>query len=85
MSGLSNIYNELNRINKLPRVSVKELGDLRFKVVLDYQNIMESYFQFGEIQSNFKKVCEDNGYLVNTILGDGQDAIFVLSVDKSKL
>ena len=84
MSGLNNIYNYLNSVASIPNVRLTQLENLRFKIVLGGE-LMDTYFQLGKIQTGLRSVCEDNGYVLRTVFGDGQDAVFEIKVNREKL
>lgn len=76
---MENIYAHLNSIASISNVNLTQIGNLKFKIVLS-GDLMETYFQLGKIQTGLKECCEQNGYVLKTILGDGQDAVFEIKV-----
>ena len=84
MTGLTNIYLKLQEINKEPDIFITQLPDLRFHIEM-MGDFMDGYFQLGVILKELEKVCNDNGYILTSVLGDGQDAFLRLKVDRSIL
>ena len=84
MTGLTNIYLKIKDISKECNVHITQLSNLRFHVEL-YGDMMETYFQLGNIQKELEIVCKNNGYLLTTVLGDKQDAFFQIKVNKKML
>lgn len=70
---MKKLYNTLYRIASYPDVSMTQMDNMKFKIVMSGE-LMKSFMRFGEIQDEIKKDLSPNLEMF-TYFGDGQDAI----------
>lgn len=70
---MKNLYDTLNRVASYPDVSMTQIGDMKFRIVMRGE-LMKSFMRFGEIQEEIKNELSPDLEMY-TYFGDGQDAV----------
>lgn len=76
MEKLKKIHDTFSQIAKDTTVNISKIDDYTFNVIIDGE-LMDSFEKLGKIQNRIEKSCSD-GYTLQTIYGEGQEAKLII-------